>query len=65
MMQRVRCDVSEIKKWTVLILCLICAVILIALAIVILPLSIITKLANRFLEKSRDAIERVAEKHKE
>ena len=56
---------SEIKKWAVLILCLICAVVLLVFAIVVLPLSIITKLANRFLEKSRDAIERVAEKYKE
>ena len=56
---------SEIKKWTVLILCLICAVVLIAFAIAVLPLSIIAKLAKRFLEKSRDAIERVAEKYKE
>ncbi len=56
---------SEIKKWAVLILCLICAVVLIAFAIVVLPLSIITKLAKRFLEKSRDAIERVAEKYKD
>ena len=55
----------EIKKWAVLILCLICAVVLIAFAIVVLPLSIITKLAKRFIEKSRDAIERVAEKYKE
>ena len=65
MMQRVRCDVSEIKKWAVLILCLICMVVLIAFAIVVLPLSIITKLAKRLLKKSRDAIERVAEKYKE
>lgn len=56
---------SEIKKWAVLILCLICAVVLVAFAIVVLPLSIITKLANRFLEKSRDAIERIAEKYKD
>ena len=56
---------SEIKKWAVLILCLICAVVLIAFAIVVLPLSIITKLAKRFLEKSCDAIERVAEKYKD
>ena len=56
---------SEIKKWTVLILCLICAVVLTAFAIVVLPLSIITKLAKRFIVKSRDAIERVAEKYKE
>ena len=56
---------SEIKKWAVLILCLICAVVLIAFAIVVLPLSIITKLAKRFLEKSHDAIERVAEKYKD
>ena len=56
---------GEIKKWAVLILCLICMVVLIALAIVVLPLSIITKLAKRFLKKSRDAIERVAEKYKD
>ena len=56
---------SEIKKWAVLILCLICAVVLIAFAIVVLPLSIIAKLAKRLLEKSRDAIERVAEKYKD
>ena len=56
---------SEIKKWAVLILCLICAVVLIAFAIVLLPLSIITKLARRFLVKSRYAIERVAEKYKD
>ena len=56
---------SEIKKWAVLILCLICVVVLIAFAIVVLPLSIITKLAERFLEKSHDAIERVAEKYKD
>ena len=49
---------SEIKKWAVLILCLICAVVLIAFAIVVLPLSIITKLAKRFIEKSHDAIKR-------
>ena len=56
---------SEIKKWAVLILCLIFAVVLVALAIIVLPLSIITKLAKRFLEKSRDAIERIAEKYKD
>ena len=56
---------GEIKKWAVLVLCLFCAVVLIAFAIVVLPLSIIAKLAKRFLEKSRDAIERVAEKYKE
>ena len=56
---------SEIKKRAVLILCLICAVVLIAFAIVVLPLSIITKLAKRLLDKSRDAIERVAEKYKD
>lgn len=56
---------NEIKTWTVLILCLICAIILVAFAIVIFPLSIITKLANRLLEKSRNAIERTAEKYKE
>ena len=55
----------EIKKWSVLIMCLICMVVLIAFAIVVLPLSIITKLARRLLKKSRDAIERVAEKYKE
>ena len=55
----------EIKKWAVLILCLICVVVLIAFAIVVLPLSIITKLARRFLVKSRYAIERVAEKYKD
>lgn len=65
MMRWARCDVSEIKKWAVLILCLICAVVLVAFAIIVLPLSIITKLAKRFLEKSRDAIERVAEKYKD
>ena len=57
---------SEIKEWAVLILCLICAVVLIAFeVIVVLPLSIITKLAKRFSEKSRDAIARVAEKYKD
>ena len=56
---------SEIKKRVVLILCLIFAVVLIAFTIVVIPLSIITKLAERFLEKSRDAIELVAEKYKE
>lgn len=56
---------SEIKKLAVLILCLICAVVLVAFAIIVLPLSIITKLAKRFLEKSRDAIERTAEKYKD
>ena len=56
---------SEIKKWAVLILCLICAVVLVAFAIIVLPLSIITKLAKRFLEKSRDAVERIAEKYKD
>lgn len=56
---------SEIKKWSVLIMCLICMVVLIAFAIVVLPLSIITKLAKRLLKKSRDSIERVAEKYKD
>ena len=56
---------NEIKKWAVLILCLICAIILVAFAIVTLPLLIITKLAKLLIEKSRDAIERVVEKYKE
>lgn len=56
---------SEIKKWAVLILCLICAIVLVAFAIVTLPLAIITKLAKIFIVKSRDAIERVAEKYKD
>lgn len=56
---------KEIKKWLVLAMCLIGAIVLVVLAVVILPVAIITKIATRLLKKLRDVIERAVEDYQE
>lgn len=56
---------SEIKKRAVIAMCLIGAIVLVVLAVVIMPVAIITKIAVRLLKKLRDAIERAVEDYQE